>query len=43
MNHPNLSDEINKNITQSEEDGGIWLDKVQIGATVIVETKKYNL
>lgn len=25
MNHPNLSDDINRNIAKSEIDGGVWL------------------
>lgn len=39
MNHPNLSDEINNNITQSEIDGGLDLKKLNIGNTIKVQTK----
>lgn len=49
MNHPNLSDEINRNIAKSEIDGGCFLFKMEgskssgeilpIGKTLLVQTK----
>ncbi len=39
MNHPNLSDEINRNIAQSEVEGGVFLDKLAPGAVLHVRTK----
>ena len=37
--NPNLSDEINKNILDSELKGGVWLKDVQEGQRIIVRTK----
>src|ERR1700752_5496289 len=37
--HPNLSDAINLAIQQSEQDGGIWLDKVESGKRIVVKTR----
>jgi hypothetical protein len=36
--HPHLSDEINRNICQSEIEGGVFLDHLAIGAVLEVET-----
>ena len=36
--HPNLSDEINSNIVQSEIDGGVWLDRLPVGTVLEMET-----
>jgi hypothetical protein len=38
MNHPNLSEEINKNIAQSEKDGGWWLKDIPTDTMVLVRT-----
>jgi hypothetical protein len=38
MPHPNLSDEINRNIVQSEIEGGVFLDKLPVGAVIEMET-----
>lgn len=35
----NLSDDINSNIAQSEIDGGAWLNKLEVGKGLQVETK----
>jgi len=37
--HPNLSDEVNRNIVQSEIEGGVNLDDLGEGATLEVETQ----
>jgi hypothetical protein len=37
--HPNLGSEINQNILRSELDGGVFLDDLQPGATLEVQTK----
>src|SRR5204863_4559478 len=37
--HPNLDDEINRNICQSEVEGGVFLDNLPIGAVLKVETE----
>ena len=39
MNHPNLSDEINRNIAQSEIEGGVYLDKLKPGSVLHIRTK----
>jgi hypothetical protein len=36
--HPNLSDEINRNICRSEIEGGVYLDDLPVGAVLQVET-----
>jgi hypothetical protein len=36
--HPNLSDAINRNIAQSEADGGIWLRELKDGDDVSIHT-----
>src|SRR2546425_475334 len=37
--HRNLSDEVNRNIVQSEIEGGVYLDDLPDGATLEVETQ----
>ena len=39
MPHPNLSDEVNRNIVQSEIEGGVCLDDLSEGARLEVETQ----
>ena len=39
MSHPNLSPEINRNIEQSEKDGGIWAKDVPEGCGIEVQTQ----
>ena len=39
MNHPNLTPEVNRNIAQSEIEGGVFLDKLPINAVLHVRTK----
>jgi hypothetical protein len=36
--HPNWSDEVNRNIVQSEIEGGVHLDKLAEGTTLQVQT-----
>jgi hypothetical protein len=40
MPHPNLSDEVNRNIAQSEIEGGVYLDNLSDGEVLEVETLK---
>ncbi|MEX2261030.1 MAG: hypothetical protein WD696_03720 [Bryobacteraceae bacterium] len=37
--HPHLSEEINRNIVQSEVEGGVYLDDLPPGAEIEVETQ----
>lgn len=37
--HRNLSDEVNRNIVQSEIDGGVYLDELPNGAALEVKTQ----
>lgn len=37
--HPNLSDEINRNIAQSEIEGGVYLKDIPEGQGVDIETR----
>jgi hypothetical protein len=37
--HRNLSDEINRNIVQSEIEGGVYLDELPTGTSLEVETQ----
>lgn len=37
--HPNLSQDINDAMAASERDGGIWMRDVEVGQTVLVQTK----
>jgi hypothetical protein len=39
--HPNLSDEVNRNIVQSEIEGGVYLDELSEGSTLEVETQNH--
>ena len=39
--HPNLSDEVNRNIIQSEIEGGVYLDHLLEGAVLEVETQNH--
>jgi hypothetical protein len=39
MPHPNLSDEVNRNIVQSEIEGGVYLEDLSAGAVLEVETQ----
>jgi hypothetical protein len=39
MPHPHFSDEANRNIAQSEIEGGVWLDDLAEGALLEVETQ----
>jgi len=39
MPHPNLSDEVNRNIVQSEIEGGVYLDELSEGTVLEVETQ----
>ena len=39
MPHPNLSDEVNRNIVQSEAEGGVYLDDLSERAVLEVETQ----
>ena len=39
MPHPNLSDEVNRNIAQSEIEGGVCLDHLPDGKVLEVETQ----
>jgi hypothetical protein len=39
MPHPHLSDEVNRNIVQSEIEGGVYLDDLSEGALLEVETQ----
>ncbi len=39
MPHPNLSDEVNRNIIQSEIEGGVCLDDLSEGTVLEVETQ----
>ena len=42
MPHPNLSDEVNGNIVQSEIEGGVCLDDLSEGAVLEVETHHHR-
>jgi len=39
MPHPNLGDEVNRNIAQSEIEGGVYLDNLSDGEVLEVETQ----
>ena len=41
MPHPNFSDEVNRNIVQSEIEGGVYLDDLSEGAVLKVETQNH--
>jgi len=40
MDHPNLSDEINKAKASQNEDTGVFIDKLPVGTIVKIETKR---
>lgn len=40
--HPNLSDDLNDNIEQSEQDGGVYTRELGTGDSVLVQTKNTN-
>ena len=40
--HRNLSDEVNRNIVQSEIEGGVYLDDLSEGAVLEVETQNHG-
>lgn len=37
--HPNLSDELNQSIVESELAGGAWLEKMAVGKTLRIQTR----
>jgi len=39
--HPNFSDGVNRNIVQSEIEGGVYLDGLSEGAVLEVETQHH--
>jgi hypothetical protein len=39
--HPNLADEVNGNIVQSEIEGGVYLDSLSEGTALEVETRNH--
>jgi hypothetical protein len=43
--HPNLSDQVNHNIVQSEVEGGVYLSDLPFGTALVVETenRQYRL
>ncbi len=41
MPHPCFSDEVNRNIAQSEIEGGVYLDDLSEGAVLEVETQNH--
>ena len=41
MPHPCFSDEVNRNIAQSEIEGGVYLDQLSDGAVLEVETQHH--
>ena len=41
MPHPNFSDEVNRNIVQSEIEGGVCLDDLSDGVQLEVETQNH--
>ena len=41
MPHPNFSDEVNRNIVQSEIEGGVCLDDLSEGVLLEVETQNH--
>jgi len=42
MPHPNFSDEVNRNIVQSEIEGGVCLDDLSEGVKLEVETQHHG-
>lgn len=41
MPHPNFSDAVNRNIAQSEVEGGVYLDDLSEGAVLEVKTQNH--
>jgi hypothetical protein len=41
MPHPNLSDEVNRNIVRSEIEGGVFLDGVQPATVLQIQTQHH--
>jgi hypothetical protein len=37
--HPNLSDEVNRNIIGSEIEGGVFLDRLQLHSVLLIQTQ----
>ena len=37
--HPNLSDEVNRNIIRSEIEGGVFLDLLQLHSVLLIQTQ----
>ena len=37
--HPNLSDEVNRNIIESEIEGGVFLDRLQLHSVLLIQTQ----
>ena len=37
--HPNLSDSVNRNLVQSEVEGGVYLDKLGCGSALHIQTE----
>ncbi len=37
--HPHFDDEINRNLCQSEIEGGVWMAELPVGAVIEVETR----
>jgi hypothetical protein len=37
--HPNLSDEVNRNIIRSEIEGGVFLDRLQLHSVLLIQTQ----
>ncbi len=37
--HPNLSDEVNRNIIRSEIEGGVFLDRLQLNSVLLIQTQ----
>jgi hypothetical protein len=42
MPHPNLSPEVNRNLTRSEIEGGVYLDDLSDGVVLEVETQNHG-
>ena len=37
--HPNLSDEVNRNMIRSEIEGGVFLDRLQLHSVLLIQTQ----
>jgi hypothetical protein len=37
--HPNLSDEVNRNIVRSEIEGGVFLDRLELHSVLVIQTQ----